>query len=138
MIRPRDVPAEEPRTILVVEDEVLIRLAICEDLRDAGFRVLEVATAEQALSYLDLNRDIDLVFSDVRMPGPMDGLALWKTVRERYPAIKVVLTSGHWSWRPIEGEPILIRKPYDAATVIARIHTVLAWDGNGPRPTEAG
>ena len=72
--------------ILVIEDEVLVRMAIVEDLRDAGYTVIEASTAHEALELLRSNSvDVRLVFSDVLMPGTMDGVALAHTIRFEFP-----------------------------------------------------
>lgn len=81
-------------TILIVEDELLIRLALSEHLRDLGFEVLEAASAAEAVAMMDRHRGIDLVFSDVRMPGEMDGIALAQWILEHRPGMPVMLTSG--------------------------------------------
>lgn len=96
-------PAEEPiadpegpraPVILVAEDEVLLRLALADHLREAGFTVAEAATAEEARSLLMAGVTIDLVFSDINMPGGLDGVALAQWVASHYPDIPVVVTSG--------------------------------------------
>jgi len=84
-------------TILIVEDEPLIRLALSEHLQDLGFQVLEAATAAEATALMDRHRGIDLVFSDVRMPGEMDGIALAQWILEHRPGMPVMLTSGELS-----------------------------------------
>jgi DNA-binding NtrC family response regulator len=84
-------------TILIVEDEPLIRLALSEHLQDLGFQVLEAANAAEATALLDRHRGIDLVFSDVRMPGEMDGIALAQWILEHRPGMPVMLTSGELS-----------------------------------------
>lgn len=85
---------EQP-TILVVDDEVLVRLAVAEYLRDCAFRVIEAATAEEAITILSATVGIDVVFSDVRMPGDMDGFGLARWVLENRPRVQVLLTSGY-------------------------------------------
>jgi two-component system, response regulator PdtaR len=81
------------RTILVVEDEVLLRMFIADELRSAGYNVLEAFDAGEALDLLSF-RPVQLLFSDIRMPGPMNGIELARAIRSRYPEIKVVLTSA--------------------------------------------
>jgi DNA-binding NtrC family response regulator len=84
-------------TILIVEDEPLIRLALSEHLQDLGFQVLEAASAAEAMAMMERHRGIDLVFSDVRMPGEMDGIALAQWILEHWPGMPVMLTSGELS-----------------------------------------
>jgi CheY-like chemotaxis protein len=64
------IEASDIRTVLVVEDEVLVRLIIAEELRSAGFQVIEAANADEALAVLANIRDVSLIFSDIRMPAP--------------------------------------------------------------------
>jgi PleD family two-component response regulator len=77
----------EPKRILVVEDEVLIRCLICDDLREAGFVVVEAENADEASSYLASGAPVDLIFSDVHMPGSMDGLDLARRIRNERPCL---------------------------------------------------
>ena len=79
--------------ILVVEDEILIRMAAANHLRDCGYRVLEAADAEEARTLLRASEPIEIVFSDINMPG-MDGIMLAAWIAKEFPDIKVVLTSG--------------------------------------------
>ena len=81
-------------SVLVVEDEVLVRMVIADNLRNAGYTVIEASNAHEALGLLRSNVDVRLILSDVRMPGTMNGLALARTVRSEFPVIKIVLTSG--------------------------------------------
>ena len=82
-------------TVLVVEDEFLIRMDIVGCLDEAGFQVIEAANADDAIRILELRDDIRLVFTDVDMPGSMDGLKLASFIRDRWPPIKLIVTSGH-------------------------------------------
>jgi CheY-like chemotaxis protein len=84
----------KPR-ILIVEDEVLIRAYLSEELRDAGFAVIEAAHAEEALSYLKAGEKVDLVFSDIHMPGSFNGLELARRLRDLHPSLPIILTSGN-------------------------------------------
>jgi len=81
-------------TVLIVEDEVLIREAVTDHLRECGFLVLEACDAEEAIEILEAGVDIDVVFSDIRMPG-MGGVALAKWVSENRPGTPVFLASGN-------------------------------------------
>ena len=82
-------------TILVVEDEVLIRLDLAQQLRSAGFTVLEASTAHEAMMILQATDGVALVVSDVRMPGEIDGLGLASWIRLERPDTKVIVLSGH-------------------------------------------
>jgi CheY-like chemotaxis protein len=86
-------PASQP-TVLVVEDEVLIRMAVSDYLRDCGFHVVEAGNADEAIDVLKSNTTVDIVFSDVNMPGSLDGFGLAQWIRRERPRLKVILTSG--------------------------------------------
>src|SRR6476659_8346143 len=89
-------PREHRRpVVLIVEDELLLRIDAAEMIKAAGFEVVEAANADQAIEVLEARRDITVVFTDIQMPGSMDGLKLARAVRGRWPPIKIVATSGH-------------------------------------------
>jgi CheY-like chemotaxis protein len=81
-------------TILIVEDELMIRLALREHLEECGFAVLEAADAAEAMDLMERHDEIALVFSDVRMPGDMDGIDLAEWILKHWPGLPVMLTSG--------------------------------------------
>src|SRR6188768_4507352 len=81
--------------VLVVEDEFLLRMEAADMVKAAGFEVVEAASADQAIEILEARRDITVMFTDIQMPGSMDGLKLARAVRGRWPPIKIVATSGH-------------------------------------------
>lgn len=81
--------------ILVVEDEFLVRMDAADMIRSGGFEVVEAANANEAISILEARRDITVVFTDVQMPGSMDGLKLAAAIRGRWPPIRVIATSGN-------------------------------------------
>ncbi|MEP7457703.1 response regulator, partial [Phyllobacterium sp. SB3] len=81
--------------VLVVEDEALIRMGIVDELELAGFEVMEAANAAEAIDQLAANPLISVMFTDVDMPGGVDGLKLAAAVRDRWPPIKIIVTSGH-------------------------------------------
>jgi CheY-like chemotaxis protein len=80
--------------VLIVEDEFLLRMNTADIIGDAGFDVVEAGNADEAIAILETRLDIHVVFTDVQMPGSMDGLKLAKFVRGRLPPIKIVATSG--------------------------------------------
>jgi CheY-like chemotaxis protein len=80
--------------VLVVEDDHLLRLDAADMIAAAGFDVVEAANADEAIAILESRNDITVVFTDVQMPGSMDGLKLARAVRGRWPPIKIVTTSG--------------------------------------------
>jgi DNA-binding NtrC family response regulator len=108
-------------TVLVVEDEVILRLAVCAHLREAGFLVIEAVDAEEAVELLRANRSIQLVFSDITMPGALDGDQLASWIGERYPEIQVLLTSGVGQ----AGRRPFIGKPYSFNELQRRIEEML-------------
>ncbi len=87
------MPASQ--TVLVVEDEILLRMDIVEELETRGFKVYEAGNALEAIAVLNEHSDIRLVFTDIDMPGSMDGLMLAAAVRDRWPPIQIIVTSGH-------------------------------------------
>jgi CheY-like chemotaxis protein len=80
--------------VLVVDDEALVRMNAVDMIEEAGHEVVEAASADEALQILARRPDIEIVFSDVSMPGSMDGLRLLQVIRDRWPPIRLVLTSG--------------------------------------------
>ncbi len=86
--------SHQPQTILVVEDDFLIRIDIAGYLRGCGWHVIEAGNAAEAVAALESDQIIDLVFSDIQMPGAMDGFGLAAWVREHRPGLRIILTSG--------------------------------------------
>ena len=80
--------------VLVVEDEMILRMRAVDIVEDAGFRSVEAVNADEAMSILESRSDISLLFTDIQMPGTMDGLKLAHAVHERWPSIKIILVSG--------------------------------------------
>jgi two-component system, response regulator PdtaR len=101
--------------VLIVEDEPLILLNAVDIATDAGFDVIEAGSADEAIEVLESRDDICLIFTDVRMPGSMDGLMLAHAVAERWPPIKLVVTSGHVRAGDSELPPggRFLAKPYE-------------------------
>jgi CheY-like chemotaxis protein len=112
-------------TILVVEDEVLLRMAIADALRNVGYRVIEVSDAQQALDALAHKFDVKLIVSDIQLPGALDGLGLARLVRATHPAIKIVLTSGRFSDAGSAEHDGFFQKSYSANQLINHITTLL-------------
>jgi DNA-binding NtrC family response regulator len=123
-------PKERCPAVLVVEDEVLIRLVIADYLRECGFKVYEAGTAEEAIEILESNQaTINLVFSDIRLPGDMNGFALGQWIRTNRPGLPILLTSGDAKKSDAakelcENEPFFA-KPYDVQLVVAQIRTII-------------
>lgn len=114
--------------VLVVEDEPLMRMDIVSALEDGGFLVFEAADADKAIVILEQHTEIRVMFTDIDMPGSMDGLKLAAAVRDRWPPIKIIVTSGHQHIRD-EHLPVVGRffsKPYDPDKVIGTIWEMVA------------
>jgi CheY-like chemotaxis protein len=119
--------SRNPRaTVLLVEDEILVRWATAVVLREAGFQVLDVETADEALPILEGRSDITVVFTDINIPGDMDGQALAFEVKRRWPCIALLVTSGDVRSR----EPRLpagsrfLAKPYSDVDLIASVNAL--------------
>jgi len=93
-----------PATVLVVEDEMLIRMLAADSLEDSGYRVLEAGDAAEALQILEEHDEVSVLFTDVNMPGPMDGIALAGLMHDRRPELGLIITSGR-------GTPDMARLP---------------------------
>jgi CheY-like chemotaxis protein len=121
---------------LVVDDEVLVRLAVGEYLRDCGFHVFEAADGNEAIEVLQAAElPIDLVFSDVQMPG-LDGFGLARWIRENRPEVRVLLTSGNPAGVAAKATELchegpVVAKPYDHAALLQRIKRMLARANEG-------
>src|ERR1700728_1019278 len=94
-------PAKIPN-VLIVEDEMILRMRAVDIVEDAGFHPVEAVNADQAISILESRSDISLLFTDIQMPGSIDGLMLAHAVHSRWPAIKIILVSGQV--KPSEAE----------------------------------
>lgn len=103
------------RLILVVEDEPLVRWTAVEILAAAGYDVIEAENAEQALATLKAHRGVSLLFTDVDMPGDMDGLQLAEFVHARWPDVQLVVTSGRNLPRAVPDHGAFLPKPYSPA-----------------------
>lgn len=116
------------QTVLVVEDETMVRMPIAEYLRDCGYNVVEAGDASEAIAAMDADTSVNLVFSDIRMPGKMDGIGLAAWFRSHYPDVPVLLTSGYHGGRSspaaVPGTGF-IEKPYSQNQVARRIAALL-------------
>ena len=109
-------------TVLIVEDEFLIAISVATVFQKAGFETVEASNADEAIAILK-KRDVDLIFTDVRMPGSMDGLKLARYVRDRWPPVKIMVTSGHHMVQngDLPDGGVFLPKPYTDAAVVAAI-----------------
>lgn len=110
-------------TVLVVEDDTLVRMHGTDILEEAGYEVLEASNADEALAILTQQVDVHLLFSDVDMPGTMDGIELAQLVYERWPHIHLLLTSGHHRLQDshVPGDGQFVRKPWTSDALVERI-----------------
>ena len=90
------MPNTDPKAflILIVEDQALVRVCICEQLEDAGFGVIEAADAEEALISFETHAGVTTLFTDINMPGALDGVALAHKIFSLRPEVQLILTSG--------------------------------------------
>ena len=117
-----------PRSILIVDDEPIVLLDIADFFTDVGFKVFEAGSADDAIVVLEENPNIQTVITDVRMPGSMDGVELAHFIRDRWPSILLVVTSGA---RPIAGNELpnrtmFVAKPFDPNFVLSEIDRLTA------------
>jgi CheY-like chemotaxis protein len=127
---PKGVALETSRrpVVLAVEDEPLILMLAVDMIRDAGFEPLWASNADEAISILESRDDIKIVFTDISMPGSMDGIKLARAVRGRWPPIKIIVTSGFsGSERKLlpEGSQF-IPKPYNPSQISDALHRLAA------------
>ena len=115
-----------PPQVLVVEDEFLVRMHAVSLLEEAGLDVLEAANADDAIALLESRRDIRIVFTDINMPGSMDGLRLAHAIRNRWPPIGLILTSGRMGVRnedmPARG--LFLSKPYGPSELVKMVRSL--------------
>jgi two-component system, response regulator PdtaR len=120
------LPSRPSAVVLVVEDDVLLRLVTASNLRHVGFEVFEAADAAEAVTILNTFA-VDALLSDVVMPGKMDGVALAKWVRERELRTRIILTSGtEPSLGEVEKYACFLAKPYDDSDVQQLLTTMLS------------
>lgn len=121
-------------TLLVVDDEPLLRMDLAATAKDEGFNTIEASNAAEALRFLESRGDIRVMFTDIRMPGTMDGLALAHLVRDRWPPIAVVICSGN-SPPPTDQMPenvVFISKPLSGPKVARLIYSLRQRILSGP------
>jgi two-component system, response regulator PdtaR len=124
--------APEP-LILVVEDQEILRLYAADLLEEHGFRVVEAQNAAAALKVLETRNDVRLLFTDIQMPGALDGMDLAREVHQRWPRVLLVITSGQK--KPTEAEipdhGRFVAKPYRAAELLGQVDDMIHKD-NAP------
>jgi CheY-like chemotaxis protein len=108
--------------ILIVEDQALIRMNAVQMMEDAGYTTLEAPNADRAIAILRSRRDIGAVFTDIHMSGSICGLKLAHAIRDRWPPIHLIVTSGLCAEKELPAGAHFVRKPYENAHVIALLH----------------
>lgn len=116
--------------VLVVEDSPIIRMGAVELVLSAGYEALDACDADEAIRILELRDDIDLVFTDVQMPGTMDGIKLAHYIRDRWPPVKLIVASGAAILEEsiLPGGSRFFSKPYDELTITTAIAHLLSSD----------
>jgi CheY-like chemotaxis protein len=122
--RPRSLPI-----VLVVEDDIMLRMRAVDIVEDAGYVSVEAVDADEAFSVLQSRSDIALLFTDIQMPGPMDGLQLAHAVYERWPHLKIILVSGRLklSSAQIPRESRFFGKPLVSGQIIAEMQNMIGF-----------
>jgi CheY-like chemotaxis protein len=124
-----------PPVVLIVEDDLFIRMHASDMVTAAGFRPIEAKDADEAISILELRSDIAVIFTDIQMPGSMDGLKLAAAVRNRWPPIKIIATSGQVrvdrDSLPSGGR--FLPKPYSAVDIASHLKELTGFEPGAPR-----
>jgi DNA-binding NtrC family response regulator len=113
------------KAVLVVEDEPLIRMEVAAAVKDAGFRVYQAASADEAVGLLEECADIGVLFTGVDMPGSMDGIELAHYARSQKP-MKVIVSSGHRrvAMRDLPPAAVFLKKPCDATEIVEKLKSL--------------
>ena len=116
-----------PAVVLVVEDEMLLRMRAVDMVEDAGFTSVEAVDADEAVAILESRSDIALMFSDIQMPGTMDGLTLAHIVHKRWPPIRIILVSGQLKLETFDMPPgsRFFEKPLEAKVMMAQMRNMI-------------
>lgn len=112
--------------VLVVEDETFTRMDVVEMLSAAGFDIVEAINADEAIQMLERDPDIRLIFTDIDMPGTMNGLKLAAAVRKRWPPVRIIATSGHFKVQAgdLPADARFFPKPYQPAQIINAVREI--------------
>ena len=116
-----------PAVVLVVEDEMLLRMRAVDMVEDAGYTSVEAVDADAAFAILESRSDIALLFTDIQMPGSMDGLGLARSVHDRWPPIKIILVSGQLKLANLDipAGSRFFGKPLEAKIMIAQMRRMI-------------
>jgi CheY-like chemotaxis protein len=126
----------KPPTVLVVENEAIVRLELVDQFEGLGLIVLAAQDADEAILLLDSHPEIELLMTDIKMPGSMDGIRLAHHVRDRWPPVKIIVLSGMLNTQlsQLPGESIFLSKPYDPGALAEALSNML----NSHVPPTAG
>jgi two-component system, response regulator PdtaR len=121
-------PAAKRHVVLIVEDEFLLRMHAADMIGDSGFDVVEAGNADEAIAILETRPDIHVIFTDIQMPGSMDGMKLARFVRGRWPPIKIVATAG---FVKVDTDDLpegsrFLPKPYRPEQIVATLRELTA------------
>ena len=116
-----------PAVVLIVEDEMVLRMRAVDMVEDAGYTPLEAMDADEAVAILESRSDIELICTDIQMPGSMDGLGLARAVHGRWPSIKIIVVSGQSNLPTLDLPPSsrFFGKPLNAGEVIAEMRGMI-------------
>lgn len=119
---------KEKAVVLVVEDDGNLRKLVTRLIQAAGFDVLEAATADEAIEILERHAAVRIVFTDIDMPGSMNGIRLAAAVRGRWPPIEIIITSGRQRLRDVDLPPrgVFISKPYEGDRLVETLRVMAA------------
>ena len=126
-----------PPVILLVEDDVLVRLATAELLRDEGYVVLEAVDGREALALIETGHPMDLVITDIRMPGGIDGMKLSMEVKAMRANLPVMLFSSHLPGDALHGADAFLQKPYEPKELFSLVNKMVGaeWETQNNSPT---
>lgn len=115
----------KPKVVLLVEDEVLIRIPVADSLRDRGYEVIEAGNADEAAIVVDSGSHFDLVISDVQMPGQMDGQTFVRYLKLERPDVPIILASGAVIASDVRDFVVFLRKPYSPSDIAALANKII-------------
>ena len=116
-----------PAVVLIVEDEMMLRMSAVDMVEDAGYTPLEAQDAAEAVAILESRSDVALICTDIQMPGQMDGVGLAHAVHARWPVIKIIVVSGQLKLQDLDLPPRsrFLGKPLNAGEVIAEMRDMI-------------
>ncbi len=113
------------QVILIVEDEVIIRMLLADLLREFAYEVLEAANGEEGMTVVVTAHKLDLVITDVRMPGRVDGMELTASVKRLYPSLPVIVSSGHLLPEASHPADLFLQKPFVETSVLRAVESLI-------------